>query len=148
MAKLIDAVEQYYKSQNWHFSKTDDENTLFVRLNLKSFQGCLVTTSADEDSYQTRANFLSKIPEDKRAAVMEFITLVNYKMYYGAFKMDLSDGELFYSYAHYCGASVPDMKLIEYTVDLPYMILDKYAPALMKLLYSGLDAKTVFAEMN
>lgn len=148
MANLFNAVEEYYKSQGWHYNRTDDNETLYLRLNLKSFQGCLVTTTVKEDSFQTKAHFMSNVPEDKRQVVMEFITRINYTMRYGAFKMDLSDGELLYSHSHYCGNTVPDIKVIEYAVDLPYLVLDRYAPALMKLLYSGLDAKTVFDELE
>jgi hypothetical protein len=69
-------------------------------------------------------------------------------MRYGAFKMDLSDGELLYANTHYCGASVPDIKIIEFAVDLPYLIMDRYAPGIMKVLYSGQDVKSIFDELD
>ncbi|MDO5581894.1 MAG: hypothetical protein Q4G69_12255 [Planctomycetia bacterium] len=89
-----------------------------------------------------------KIPEDFRDEVARFFIKVNYNIIIGSLQIDLSDGEVRY-------VNTIDTEDIEYTVPalkrayfLPLIMLGRYMPAVMRIVYANFTADQALEFVN
>ena len=140
-------VERFFKEDDWKFQRMEGKTIL--RMGVSGKNGSWVSYAQAQDDKQ-RFIFYSimdtKVPEDKRQAVAEFLTRANYGLIIGNFEMDFSDGEVRYktSIDVEGGQLVPRMiKIMVYT---NVLMMDKYLPGIMQVIYGGVSpAKAVAA---
>ena len=72
--------------------------------------------------------------EDTRPVVAEYLTRANYGLNNGNFEMDYSDGEIRYKTYMLCSQHVPDIKEVELSVDLSFLMMKRYGNGLAKAL--------------
>jgi len=73
----------------------------------------------------------------KRQAVAEFLTRVNFGLFIGNFEMDFSDGELRYKTAIDVQDGQLTQEMIRKLVYSNVMMMDKYLPGIMSIIYAG-----------
>ncbi|QQS30006.1 MAG: YbjN domain-containing protein [Sphingobacteriales bacterium] len=80
----------------------------------------------------------ANVLQQKRHAVAELITRINYDMMLGSFKMDYEDGEIRYSVSWQYDNDFPvSASVIDHNFMTCAIIMDKYLPALMSVNYSN-----------
>ena len=84
------------------------------------------------------------VEEERKSAVAELITRINYSLTRGGFQMDWEDGELIY----YCRLdtfdTVPSETVLAYTLETPWLMLESYGDALISVMLEDVDAETAF----
>ena len=88
------------------------------------------------------------VPEDKRREVAEFITRANYGMRIGNFEMDFSDGELRYKSSIDVEDDCLSSPLVKHMVYPNVLMMDKYLPGIMGILYGNKTAQQTIAEIE
>ena len=79
----------------------------------------------------------TRAPEDRRVAVMEYITRANYGLRIGAFEFDYSDGEVrFRSAVDFEGGDLTD-NLIRNTIAPAIHTVERYMGGLMQVMFGG-----------
>jgi hypothetical protein len=88
------------------------------------------------------------VPEEKRVAMAEFITRANYGMRIGNFEMDFSDGELRYKSSIDVEDDHLSSPLIKHMVYPNVLMMDKYLPGIMAILYAGKSPRQAVEEVE
>lgn len=80
-------------------------------------------------------------PEDRRQAVMEFMTRANHGMRQGHFELDLADGEMCFKIGIQFSELAPSDKQISSLVDCAIGVTSQYFPGLMAVIYADRNPK-------
>jgi hypothetical protein len=94
---LFERVAGYLDANDWNYTANAEKNyfTAGCRIKDASVRVILdVTESEDWHRVLVYSCFPVYVPEQRRAAVAESITRINYGMAFGNVEMDLSDGEV------------------------------------------------------
>ena len=91
---LIECVIQFFEKQGWMYER--QESGLFVSsiTNNEHDWTLLVCTDSDQDLCIVYSVMPDTVPIDKRTAVAQQLSQVNYNLALGNFEIDLEDGEL------------------------------------------------------
>lgn len=90
-----------------------------------------------------------KVPEARRQVIAEFLTRANYGMVIGNFEMDFSDGEIRYKTSvDLAGGSPLTMLLIKPLVYTNVLMMDKYLPGVMEVLYADVSAEQAIRKIE
>jgi hypothetical protein len=141
-------VKQYMKKDDWPFEQ-EKEGLLKVRF--KGKKGSWTVFAAVYEDAQ-RVQFIStldeKVPADRRRAVAELLTRMNYSYEICCFQIDFNDGEVRCSTA----IDVEGASLVEKQVNIylysNVLAMDKYFPAIMAVSSGKKTPKAAFDEVN
>lgn len=131
---LMNKVVEYLKSQNWKFrSVGNDGDIVEFNMGLKGkINSCRVVVAVGEKEIQAFGFVPIKAGSDSYQDVVEFITRANYGTKIGKFEFDYRDGEVRFQTCLPCREGIPSMKDIEFVVDLPMLMLQRYGDGLVK----------------
>lgn len=133
--ELVTQVSRYLDSQDWHYRRVDDKSILTFGMNIKSkLRNCKVYVDCKDDSIIVYAICPINASEDVRPVVAEYITRANYGLKCGNFEMDYSDGEIRYKTHLRCSEDVPCLADVESTVDIAFLMMQRYGDGLVKCL--------------
>lgn len=141
MGKILDAASRFFKEDNWNFEGHPEKPIL--RMNFQGKNGRW-TCFAQERNNQMLFYSVAQVnaPEELRPAIAEFITRANYGMAIGNWEMDYSDGEIRYKTSIDVDEATLTNTLIKPVVYVNCLMMDKYLPGIMAVLYGGVDAKS------
>ncbi len=132
------SVYEYVESQKWRYKvERDDDKRYIISLgmNLKSrLSSCRVLIEATETEIQAYGVCPINATSQFYGPVVEYITRANYGLKVGAFEFDYSDGEVRYHTCLSCKEGVPSQKDVERTVDMSFLMMDRYGDGLAKNL--------------
>ena len=145
MGMIDDAVREYLIKENLNFS--EDTGLGVFRLNF-GLQNCslaaTIVCQLDEAGFNYTLRTSVKVVEDRRDAVMKFVTMANFGMRLGGFQLDLSDGEILFYASSLVGSEPPEDAVIERIIWSSNFTVDRYFNGLMKVIYADADpVKTV-----
>jgi hypothetical protein len=95
--ELFEEMVNFFKQDNWFFSQVEAEPVLQM-----AFQGrngkwtCIARARVEAQQFVFYSLCPVNAPEDKRLAIAELLTRINYDMVIGNFELDFSDGEIRY----------------------------------------------------
>ena len=143
----LEKTEEYLKSQNWKYAV---KNGFFeFNMGLKCKIGsCRMVVVPGENEIQSYAFCPIKASNDTFASVVEFITRANYGLKVGKFEFDYRDGEVRYQACLPSRDGIPSMREVEFIVDLPMLMLQKYGDGLTKNLMGFGDPEKDIAEIE
>lgn len=87
-------------------------------------------------------------PAAKRSEMAEFLTRANYGLAIGNFEMDFRDGEIAYKTGVTTGGEPVEDWLLKDLVYINCLMMDKYFPAMMQVLYSGVTPEAALAALD
>jgi len=149
MGRILTAVENFFKSDDWPYTPMEGRPVLRTGFNGKNGQW---TCFAQEREQQQQFVFYSvlplKTPEDKRFLIAEFITRANYGMVIGNFELDFSDGEIRYKTSIDVENETLTEGLIHHMVYANVYSVDRYFGGFMKVLYSGVMPEEAIHEIE
>jgi len=132
---LFNKVIEYLDSQKWKYTIKGNRDFIEFNMGLKGkISSCRIVVLASENEIQSIAFAPIKASQDNFANVIEFITRANYGLKVGKFEFDYRDGEVRYQSCLPCREGMPSMKDIEFVVDLPMLMLQRYGDGLVKNL--------------
>jgi hypothetical protein len=137
--RLLNAAMEFFRSDDWAFERLADRSAL--RLPFQGRNGkwsCLaharVTAALEQLLFYSVLPL--NMPDEKRAAVAEFITRANYAMAIGNFEMDFSDGEVPFKTSIDATDVELTADLIRPLVYVNCLMMDKYLPGILAVLYA------------
>jgi hypothetical protein len=138
MGPILDAAEQFFKEDDWPYSTTDDPTTL--RLGFQGQNGewnCYARAREEQGQLLFYSVCPFRVPDERRAAVAEFLTRANYGLLVSNFEMDYADGEVrCRSSVSVEGARLP-IVMIRPIVLGNVLITDRYLPGLLAVIDEG-----------
>ncbi len=141
MAFTIKQIESYLTEKGWQFIEHQNKNQLILRMKMKTVDTCSIQMSVVSPSTAIFYTiFPIKVPENRRAAVNEYLTRANGHLTCGNFQMRYDDGEVRFRLGQFSETAeeVPQSHL-EQLINLGCHITDIYAPGLLSVLYAEED---------
>jgi hypothetical protein len=95
MGTILESISEFLDDDGWNFESFDDDGVLRARFAGASGEWDLIIIAREE---QEQAIFYSHVaqgatPEHRRREMCEFLNRLNNRTVYGAFEMDMRDGE-------------------------------------------------------
>ena len=139
MAMTLESLIDYLDGQQWNYTLHEDKGYISLRMNMKTVDSCaLILHVIDKTTVLFYTVFPIKIPEERRAAVAEYLHRANYGLYHGNFEIDFRDGEIRYKTT---GMAAEDEELDEEVmnrlINLGFAMTDRYAPGILSVLYAN-----------
>lgn len=149
MGKILDALVTFFEDDQWEFSLVEERNALHIH-----YSGVFGTLAGvawareDESEFIFYSIYRKPIPANKRPAVAELITRINYGMFIGNFEMDYDDGELRYKTSVDIEDGELTSNLIRPIVYLNFNRMDKYLPAIQAVVEDGMAPRPALNSIN
>lgn len=133
------AVAQYLDSLDYSYDYDTERQCFSYTMNLDctAMSECDVCIFINPEGFKVLAYSNIRPKKDdvgQLSLAAEFLTRANYNMYLGNFEMDHSDSEVRFKTTIKCFDRVPSQKEIEWLVDMPPIMLEKYGDALASVL--------------
>lgn len=141
MGRIFDAMNKFFTDDDWNFEKLGDREVL--RMGFSGDDGqwaCFAQAREKQEQFVYYSVAPVKVPEDRRAAMAEFIARANYGMIIGNFEMDFSDGEVRYKTSIDVEDAELSHALIKHLVYANVLTMDRYLKGIMGLAFSGQSA--------
>lgn len=149
MGRMLDAGISFFQGDEWPYEQ--QEGKLLLRTGFSGDNGnftCWFQAREDEEQLVFYSICPVHAPEDKRMLIAEFIARANYGMVIGNFEIDLNDGEIRYkSSADVEGIEVQPV-FVKNMVYANVLMMDRYLPGIMKVIYSSIDPAKAVAEVE
>ena len=139
---LYQAIIHFFTEDDWSFTKLQGEPVLRM-----AFQGdngqwtCYAKAKEDQQQFVFYSLCPIAAPEDKRSAIVEFITRANYGMTIGNFELDYTDGEIRYKTSIDVEGDRLTPALIKRLVYTNVAMMDEYLPGIKAVIEVGISPK-------
>lgn len=141
-AAPLDMLEHYFGAHGWSFERqSDDEITARVEGSWTTYQ-LRALWREDERVLQFIAMPDIKVPEGRRGAIHETLSLINEQLWIGHFEMWSADGTLLFRHASMVGATAEDepglsLAQAETLVEAAIDECERYYPVFQFVLWAG-----------
>ncbi|HMA36622.1 MAG TPA: YbjN domain-containing protein [Chloroflexia bacterium] len=135
---IFEPMQAFFKEDEWPI--TPVEGRPMLRMNFRGTNGrwmCLAQAREEQQEFIFYSVCDVNAPEERRAAMAEFLTRANYGLYLGNFEMDYSDGEIRYKTSIDVEGATLTAPLIKSLVYANVSLMDRYLPGIMSVLYAG-----------
>ena len=89
-----------------------------------------------------------KVPENRRQAVMEFMTRANYGMLIGNFELDINDGEIRYKTSVDVEGTTLTESIAKRIVYANVMTMDRYIAGLLGVTFGNVEPRDAVAKIE
>lgn len=147
MGRILDAATQFFQDDKWQFEAHPERPVL--RLPFAGNNGrwmCFAQERNNQLLFYSVAGV--NCPDDVRPAMAEFITRANYGMAIGNFEMDYNDGEIRYKTSVDVDTGDLTGTVMKPLVYINCLMMDKYLPGIMKVIYGGASPAEAVAEVE
>lgn len=149
MSNLLDVVTDFFEANAWPFTRPEGESVL-----LTGYQGehgkwpCFAWVHEPQSQFVFYSTSPVTAPENKRAAVAEFITRANYELILGNFELDYEDGEIRFKTSIDVQDDRLTQSLVQQLVVANVVMMDRYLPGLMLVISSDISPKDAVAKVE
>jgi hypothetical protein len=146
---IFEPMQAFFKEDDWPI--TPVENQPWLRTAFRGSNGrwtCLAQAREEQQEFIFYSICDVNTPEDKRAAMAEFITRANYGLYLGNFEMDYRDGEIRYKTSIDVEGGTLTAPLIKSLVYANVALMDRYLPGIMSVIYAGTDPQEAITKIE
>ena len=149
--ELVEAIKAYIKEAELRMVSFNEELGSFsFNMHLSGlFSSINIVIYAGEDDFSTIAACPLRPDANDRELMVrmaEFVCRANFGLKNGRFEFDFNDGELRYKCYVPCGDRVPDQEIIRQAVCIPALMLRRYSPGIIGVLYKGKDPAEMVRE--
>ncbi len=147
--RAFETLAQFLESDSWYPQQVEDK--YIYRASFSGKNGdlrCYAHIVVNLEQFLFYAVAASRVPEQVRPAVAEFITRANYGMRIGGFEMDYSDGEVRYKTSLDFEGEMLTPNWIRHTIYPAVLTMDHYLPGLMSVIYGGRTPYEAIAEVE
>ena len=132
MSRVFDVVLEFLEEQGWTYSVLEDREVAQARFGGDGGSSFTFFADARPDRpvllcYSVRDE---RVPEERRAAVAELLTRLNYPLLVGSFDMDFADGEVRFRSSVDFEGDEPSAALVRNVVLPNLQAMNTYQPAI------------------
>lgn len=142
---IANAVTNFLKEDDWHFSFEEDRGIFRFGLALKGkLKKLSYIIDIKEDEYIVYAICsLGADEEDEQmmANMAEFICRANYGLKTGNFEFDFEDGEIRYKVHVCCEDITPSAAMIKRSIYCPASMFDRYGSGIVDIIFNDASGK-------
>lgn len=150
MGRVLDEVKAFFDQDDWNYQPLD-EAPHWLRMGFKGEDAewrCYAQCDEEREIFCFYSVAPVKVSEEKRAAVMEFLTRANYGMLIGNFEIDLSDGEVRYKTSIDIEGTPLNHMLAKRLVYANVTTMDRYLRGVMAVAFGGVDPAKAVADIE
>jgi len=147
--RIFDTMLQFFQEDGWKFRQLEDKPIL--QMGFSGNNGswmCFAQARDDQQRFAFYSIMESRVPENKRLAVAEYLTRANYGLMIGNFEMDFSDGEVRYKTTIDVEGGQLTPAMVKTMVYVNVLMMDKYLPGIMSVIYGGASPANAIAQVE
>ncbi len=144
MYDAVNAVENLFTSNNYHYNFDSERNIFTCQFNLSRTKlgsvriTIIVHPTKDDNTLCQRltsyGNVSIKADSSNMAEVCEFLTRANYGLAIGNFELDHSDGEIRYKVCMDCQDALPGYNALDDMLGIPVAMFNRYGDGLLTVI--------------
>ncbi|HLN64854.1 MAG TPA: YbjN domain-containing protein [Symbiobacteriaceae bacterium] len=149
MGVIFDTMEEFFQTEGWNYEKM--ENMPILRMGMNGKNGKWVgyaQAREEQDQFVYYSVCPVNVPEDKKSAMAECITRINYGLVIGNWEMDYRDGEVRYKTSLDVEGDNISSALVRNMVFLNLQMMDRCLPALMGVMYGNLTPEQAAVQID
>jgi hypothetical protein len=137
---IMDSVKAFFQQDDWTYEEIAERNIIRMRFSGENANWtCYAQVKEEQERLMFYSTLETKVPEDKRQVMAEFLTRANFGLLIGNFEMDFSDGEIRFK----TSVDIEDInltyKFIQNLVYMNVLMMDKYLPGIMSVIYGNME---------
>ena len=146
---ISETMMQFFADENWAYMASESEPVLRV-----PFQGtngqwmCYAQAREEQEQFVFYSVCPAVAPEERQAAVAEFLTRANYGVIIGNFEMDYRDGELRYKTSLDVEGDALSPALMRSLVYANVAMMDHYLPGIMSVIYGNVSPEEAIEQIE
>ena len=146
---IMDAVKAFFTADNWSFDEVEGRNIIRMQFAGENANWtCYAQVKEEQERLMFYSTLPTKAPEEKRFAIAEYITRANYGLLIGNFEMDFADGEIRFKTSVDMEDGALTHKFIQNLVYMNVLMMDKYLPGVMSVIYSDTSPANAIAQVE
>jgi hypothetical protein len=148
MSAMLDLAENYFTRCAWRHSRIVGRQDLIELVfdNPRAKWKSYAKASGDDRTFLFYSVCAVNVPEERRPAVAEFITRVNFGLVSGNFEMDWADGEVRFKTGIELTGITPTPELVTALVSPNLTAVHRYLPGLLMVISNEADPDAARAE--
>lgn len=149
MGQILETVLKFFSDDEWPFSRLEERPIL--RTGFAGDNGewtCYAQVQEEQERFIFYSVCPVKAPEEKRPAMAEFLTRVNYGLVIGNFEMDFSDGEIRSKTSADFEGDRASVAVIKNLVYANVLTMDLYLPGIMSILYGDVSPAQAITQVE
>ncbi len=149
MGRIFDAVTTFLQDDDWPIHRIGRELAYSVTFEGENGEwSCIAQVVEEENLFLFYSACPLEAPPDRRAAVVELLSRINFNLKAGDFEMDFADGNIrFRTYLDVTGHT-PGPLLINQVVYANVLTMDKYLPAIRAVIQEGVSPAEAVASLT
>ncbi|MAU13272.1 MAG: hypothetical protein CL607_25870 [Anaerolineaceae bacterium] len=147
--QIFNLMIEFFEEDDWDFQWLDGMSVLSM-----GFSGnngnwtCYAQARESQHQFVFYSVLPVNVPDEKRQAISEFIARANYGMIIGNFELDYDDGEVRYKTSIDVEGASLSHPLLRQVVYTNVLVMDRYMPGLMKVIFSDQPPANVIDEIE
>lgn len=147
--QIFNALIEFFEADDWKFSWMEGLPILRMGFTGKNARWtCYAQAREEQQQFVFYSVSPINVPEAKRSAIAEFIARANYGMIIGNFELDFRDGEIRYKTSIDVEGTTLNHFLIKPMVYTNIMIMDRYLPGMMRVIYGDVPPDEAVAAIE
>jgi len=149
MGQILDAATTFFTEDDWPFSPVDEKSALSLVFKGQNGQwSCYAQAREEHQQFVFYSVCPVHVPDDKQAALAEFLTRANYGLIVGNFEMDYNDGEIRFKTSIDVAGDRLSSALVKQCVYANVIMMDQYLPGIMSVMYSDAPPAQALAQIE
>jgi len=149
MGQIFETMVEFFGDDEWPFDQLGERTIL--RTGFEGDSGewtCYAQAQEEQGWFFFYSVCPVKVPEERRAAMAEFLTRANYGLIIGNFEMDFSDGGIRYKSSVGVKDDRVSIPLVRNLVYANVLTMDRYLPGIMSLVYGDVSPAQAIAQVE
>ena len=146
--QLYQRIAEFLDEDGWKYRFREDNGTICSGFQLENALGAVpLFVDVRSDKYIVFAVPRVKCEPENRFELAEFLTRINYRMIFGDFEMDFSDGEVRFRFPVDCDGAAPSDAMIKRSILMTVAMLNRCGNAICCVM-NGVSAEAAFKKLR
>ena len=146
--QLYQRIAEFLDEDGWKYRFREDNGIICSGFQLENALGAVpLFVDVRSDKYIVFAVPRVKCEPENRFELAEFLTRINYRMIFGDFEMDFSDGEVRFRFPVDCDGVAPSDAMIKRSILMTAAMMNKYGNAICAVM-NGVSAEAAFKKLR
>ena len=146
--QLYQRIAEFLDEDGWKYRFREDNGIICSGFRLDNALGAVpLFVDVRSDKYIVFAVPRVKCEPENRFELAEFLTRINYRMIFGDFEMDFSDGEVRFRFPVDCDGENPSDAMIKRSIFMTAAMMNKYGDAICAVM-NGVSAEAAFKKLR
>ena len=146
--QLYQRIAEFLDEDGWKYRFREDNGIICSGFQLENALGAVpLFVDVRSDKYIAFAVPRVKCEPENRFELAEFLTRINYRMIFGDFEMDFSDGGVCFRFPVDCDGETPSDAMIKRSILMTAAMMNKYGNAICAVM-NGVSAEAAFKKLR